>query len=353
MQQTLFWGTVVLLCYCGVRYALPCFLPTVLGGALASLLHPAAAKLCGMLGCRYRPCALLVSVVALAGLGLLLWSIGGLLLSQGSALLAGLPQFFEERILPMLGEAEEGFARLAEQIPLLRRTLGADAALSPENALAEAVSSLSGEILGWMGRVIASLPQLLLTCSFTVLAAVLFLQDYARITSFLIRHLPGRILRPMVESKRFLLFSLKKVVGAYLLIMVITFGEISVGLWLLRIPYFAALGFGIALLDILPFIGSGAVLLPWGLYELLVIKNTPLGLGLLLLYALVSAVRFFLEPKIVGGRIGLHPLATVTAMYAGLCAAGVAGLFLAPLFTTLAVHLLRQGFFSGQTKSSP
>lgn len=351
MQQTLFWGTVALLFYCGVRYALPCFLPTVLGGALASLLHPVAAKLCGALGCRYRPCALLVSVVALAALALLLWSVGGLLLRQGSALLAGLPQFLEERILPMLGEAEEGFARLAEQIPLLRRILGADAALSPD-ALAEAVASLSGGILGWMGRVIASLPQLLLTCSFTVLAAVLFLQDYARITLFLIRHLPGRILRPMVESKRFLLSSLKKVVGAYLLIMVITFGEISVGLWLLRIPYFAALGFGIALLDILPFIGSGVVLIPWGAYELLAAKNTPLGLGLLLLYALVSAVRFFLEPKIVGGRIGLHPLATVTAMYAGLRAAGVAGLFLTPLFTTLAVHLLRQGFFSGQMKSS-
>lgn len=81
----------------------------------------------------------------------------------------------------------------------------------------------------------------------------------------------------MVESKRYLLGAVQKVLFAYLCIMFITFGEITLGLWLLRVPYFAAIAFAIALLDILPFIGSGLFLIPWGAYHLLISRQTALG----------------------------------------------------------------------------
>ena len=184
--------------------------------------------------------------------------------------------------------------------------------------------------------------------TFTVLSTIFFLQDYAGITGFIVRSLPGRWLRPMVESKRYLFGAVQKVLLAYLCIMFITFGEIALGLWLLRVPYFAAIAFAIALLDILPFIGSGLFLIPWGAYHLLISRQTALGAGLLLLYAVVTVVRMWLEPRIVGGRIGLHPLATLTAMYAGLKIFGFWGLLLAPLGTTLLLHLRQGGYLRGE-----
>ena len=72
LQGAAFWGVVLGLCYLGLRYALPCFLPLVLGAVMAAALHPAAAGLCRRLGWRYRPCAVLVAVAALTLLGLLL-----------------------------------------------------------------------------------------------------------------------------------------------------------------------------------------------------------------------------------------------------------------------------------------
>ena len=265
--------------------------------------------------------------------------MGGLLVRQGSALLPQLPRFFQETLLPLLEDLEEKWSSL------LQRRDAAGWTGSLETVLQNAVSSLSGQLLSWLGGFVAALPSILFTCVFTVLSTVFFLQDYAHITGLIVRSLPGRLLRPMVESKRFMLGAVRKVLFAYLCIMLITFAEIALGLWLLRVPYFAVVAFVIALLDILPFIGSGLFLIPWGLFHLLPGHRSPLGLGLLLLYAVVAVVRMWLEPRIVGRRIGLHPLATLTAMYAGLRLFGFWGLLLAPLGTTLLLHLAQGGFF--------
>ena len=109
LQGVAFWGVVLGLCYLGLRYALPCFLPLVLGAIMAAALHPAAAGLCRRLGWRYRPCAVLVAVAALTLLGLMLWGIGGVVVRQGSALLPQIPAFYRETLLPLAEELREKY----------------------------------------------------------------------------------------------------------------------------------------------------------------------------------------------------------------------------------------------------
>lgn len=343
------WAAVILLVYAGLRYALPCFLPLLLGGILAAVLHPPAMWLCGRIGCAYRPCAVAVATLALSALGLILWALGGLIYAQGSALILKLPAFYRETAVPFL-DGLQGFLAKAEGHFHTAGAASAGWASSAGATLGEMVTAFSGRMLGWAGSLVSALPSGMLTVSFTVLSTYLFLMDYRRIASFAIRILPASTLRPLVESKRFLLGKVEKVISAYLLILVITFIEITLGLWLLRVPYFAVIGLTIALLDILPFIGSGMVLIPWGLLTLFVQKNTPLGLGLLILYGIVATVRFWIEPRIVGGRIGLHPLATLTAMYAGLRLFGFWGFLTAPLLVTLGVHLYRSGMIFRRTQ---
>ena len=254
----------------------------------------------------------------------------------------GAKESYRETLLPLAEELREKWQTLQQG------RAGGGWGTSLEEVLQNAVTSLSRRVVGWLGGIASSLPSILFTLTFTVLSTIFFLQDYAGITGFIVRSLPGRWLRPMVESKRYLLGAVQKVLFAYLCIMFITFGEITLGLWLLRVPYFAAIAFAIALLDILPFIGSGLFLIPWGAYHLLISRQTALGAGLLLLYAVVTVVRMWLEPRIVGGRIGLHPLATLTAMYAGLKIFGFWGLLLAPLGTTLLLHLRQGGYLRGE-----
>ena len=144
------------------------------------------------------------------------------------------------------------------------------------------------------------------------------------------------------ESKDFLVGTVRQVLKAYLLIMAITFGEISLGLWLLRVDYYLIIGLTVAVLDILPVLGSGSILIPWGIWTLLG-GNLPLGAGILLLYAVVTGVRTVLEPRLVGGGMGLSPLVTLISMYVGMKLLGVGGLILAPMAVTLVLFLEESG----------
>ena len=95
----------------------------------------------------------------------------------------------------------------------------------------------------------------------------------------------------------------------------------------------------LALVDAIPILGTGTVLLPWSLicfWE----GNTTRGVGLLLLYAVAAATRTVLEPKLVGKHLDLDPLATLVALYAGFRLWGIPGLLLAPIFASAVKSLL-------------
>ena len=193
-------------------------------------------------------------------------------------------------------------------------------------------------LLAAAGSFAGRLPAVLLACSFTVLSSFFILPDYERIGAFLLRQLPQRWAGLARESKDFLFATIRQVLAAYLLIMLITFGEVSLGLWLLRVDYYLIIGLLVAVVDILPVVGSGSVLVPWGLWTLL--QGSPtLGAGILLLYGVVTGVRTVLEPRIVGRRIGLSPLVTLIAMYTGMKLGGFMGLIAAPMAVTLLLFL--------------
>lgn len=91
----------------------------------------------------------------------------------------------------------------------------------------------------------------------------------------------------------------------------------------------------IAVIDILPVLGVGTVLIPWATIAFIE-RNMRLGFGLLILYGVIVIVRQFAEPKIVGGTLGIHPLLTLAAMYLGFRLFGVAGMIIGPILALLA-----------------
>lgn len=99
--------------------------------------------------------------------------------------------------------------------------------------------------------------------------------------------------------------------------MLITFGELALGLLLLRVDLALVLSALIALVDALPVLGTGTVLVPWALVSLLG-GNWKLALGLAVLYGVIWLVRSLLEPRLIGSRVGLPPLAALLSLYVGL-----------------------------------
>jgi sporulation integral membrane protein YtvI len=122
----------------------------------------------------------------------------------------------------------------------------------------------------------------------------------------------------------------RQYIRACLLLGLLTFLLSFIGLAVLRVPYAFILALLLAVVDLLPLLGTGIILIPWAVISLL-LGQIRLGIGLLVLYGVASLVRQILEPKLIGEGLGLHPLFSLLAMYAGLRLFGVGGMILAPL----------------------
>lgn len=115
----------------------------------------------------------------------------------------------------------------------------------------------------------------------------------------------------------------------------------TLGFWLLGNPYYILSGIGIGILDALPVFGTGTVLLPWALAELLR-RKWKYGLGLLALYLICYCMREYLEAKLMGDQVGLSPLETLMSMYVGLELFGIWGFFLGPVGLLLIEDLVKE-----------
>lgn len=120
------------------------------------------------------------------------------------------------------------------------------------------------------------------------------------------------------------------VIRSYALIMLLTFTELSILFSLFGIGNSVLKAAIIALLDILPILGTGAVMIPWAIISF-VLGSTTLGLKLLAIYIIVTVVRNYVEPKIVGAQLGLHPIITLVSMFIDLRLFGFWGLFGLPV----------------------
>ena len=209
-------------------------------------------------------------------------------------------------------------------------------AFPPELAsrISEAVGKLISGGLTLLGQTVTSLagavPQFFFFILVTLISLVYFALDYNRINSFAVSILPDSAVKLLRRLRDGILTVIKKYILSYSLIMLITYFVLLIGLWLLRVDHALILALLIALLDILPILGVGTVLVPWSIFEL-VMGNKFLGIGLILLFVVSSVIRQISEPKIVGKSLNLHPIITLMMLYVGYALFGFAGLLLGPV----------------------
>ena len=115
-----------------------------------------------------------------------------------------------------------------------------------------------------------------------------------------------------------------------------------IGLFILKVNNAFPLALIIAFVDLLPIFGTGTVLIPWGIVQI-VMGNTFLGVGLLFLYVVSAILRYFLEPKIIGNKVGVEPIVSLFAMFVGLKLFGILGLILLPLTVSVLTVLHNNG----------
>ena len=185
-------------------------------------------------------------------------------------------------------------------------------------------------------NVVKNVPSAIISVVIGIIALIFFTKDYDRIVRFIRLQLPDNKKNILSEIKQIFSKTILKMFRAYGLIMLITFGELMIGFSILKAiglldnNYIVMIAVAIAIFDILPVAGSGGILIPWSLINL-VLGNFGLALGIIIIYIAISVIRQYLEPKIVGSTLGVHPIITLAGLYFGLKLFGFMGMFIVPL----------------------
>lgn len=322
----------VLCVWLTARFLLPIGLPFLLGWGVSRVSLPLERRLT-----RRIPFASFLSVTVIAAaVGGLVWLLGWGLFAGLERLSARLPGLLSSLSGPVSG-LEASLLRLAKRLP---EGLSAPAAQWIDQFFAGS-SVLAGTLSDWVlslaGRILMSVPDILLFALTLLLSAYLFSSEREGLRAFLSQHVPAQ----WRERWQKVLKKLRTALAAYfktqLRLSLVILGLTAAGLLVLGRRNALPLALLIAVVDALPVFGSGTILIPWGVISFLK-GNAVLGIGLLVLYALCSVSRAFLEPRFLGKQIGLNPLLTLIALYAGYRLFGILGMILLPF----AVILLKQ-----------
>lgn len=325
-----------------LKYAVPYVLPFIIGFAIAFMLKPIVRFLSSKLHLNPRFCGAVVILFTYALLALALWFLGARLISALQDLFGNAEQYFDSYIAPILEKLNSFTVDTVAVISPDLAPQANDLFREVMQSLQSGIISLSGNVVGSIANIGAKVPGFLVAFAFTIMSSIFISMDYTQFTSFLLRQLPKRWRDMVFEIKGYFVGTILRYIRAYIILMMITFAELSVGFGVIGISNPIGVAAIIALCDALPVLGTGGIVIPWILLELLK-GNYQLVIGLTVVYIIVTVVRNFIEPKVIGQQLGLHPIVTLVSIYVGFKLIGVAGMIVLPIVVQIIVSLNESG----------
>ena len=326
-----------------VRYALPALSPFLFAYLIASLLQPVIRRMEKL----HIPRKLAAAALVLACI-LLLASLCYLVVSRVYAELSGIAQNAAELLDRARRDPEFAggvIRRIDSAIPFfeLENVLtelwnGVNAEF--ESAAADLLGAVTSRVLPILGDVIGFLPGAFLYAFVLALSAYYVAVDRGAIRRLAVSVLPEGARSHLSAARRELSGTLGSMLRAYSVIFLMTFLELLAAFLLMRVEYPLVAAFIIAAVDILPVLGAGMILAPWGIGAL-ILGDTARGLALLCTFGVMTVIREIAEPRLVGKSIGASPLMTLVSMYAGLKLFGVPGMIFAPVAVTASRNIYK------------
>lgn len=309
--------------YVGLKYLLPVMVPFFIGWLMAVWMYPLVSKLEKKLHIKKSLLAGVFMGLFWAGAGFLLFQGGRLFLGQVRAWL-GQYDLIQARLWGVVDECCHALENMIGiQASDSRKFIAENVERMGENfmdsigpdTIFQATQWIRGGILLVSGAIIA------------FISGVLFVKDLDDIR----RHLRSyRFYLPWKRVLRRLKETGVTYLKAQLIIMVVIALICTVGMWLLKSPYYLIFGIGLGVLDALPIIGTGLILYPTIL--ILFLKgDTTFAVGCIAIELITSLVREFMEPRLIGDKLGVYPIVIMGAIYLGFFVFGIAGFFLGPL----------------------
>lgn len=329
---------IVGIVYIFIKHVLILVMPFIIGFLVALLLRPVIKLVSDKFHVPNKIAAVALVLLSYIGISSLVWWVGVRFVVLVKNSIVRLPETYVLQIEPAIRDIFENIEKASAKLDPMMVQVIQDIAASISQSTGSVITKTSSTVIEFISSSISFVPGLFLGIIFAVISSLFFAIDYNKITSYISNRLPSKNPSLLTEFKILATGIGFKYVKAYAILMAVTFAELAFGLLLLRVDGAIEVAALIAVIDSLPVLGTGGVVIPWIFIELIQ-GNFPFAFGLTALYLLIAVVRNILEPKLIGEQIGLHPLIMLINMYVGVKIFGFVGLIALPVTIVVIKYL--------------
>lgn len=325
-----------------LKFLLPYTAPFILAFLTATLVEPLVGFMYKRLSFK-RPFAAVICTLGLLAIliGLTVFAAGRIIY-EISSFIKQLPSFLAPFLSLFRGAEESLYGYIIAAPPEVQGFFE-----STLNSLREQSSGLPSllyeKLFAFLSSLARSMPRIIFFAITFGMSEFFISAGYPTVRDFIMRQIPVNRQVWFRGLKGGLFDALGTWLRAELALMGITFIQLTIAFLILRIDYAVLLAGLIAFIDALPFFGTGMVLVPWMLLSL-VGGDMNRAIFLLCTFIVITLVRSFLEPKLLGGESGVHPAATLMAIYMGFKISGIAGMIICPILLMLLKKLNDTGY---------
>lgn len=328
-------AAVLILVFVGFKYVLPACVPLIIGFIFSGIIIRPVNFLHKKLKINRSILAGIFTLLIVTLGGFLFYLLIAQLVYQANSLFDNLPEY-AEKLGALFLSLVETVETYLQNIPFI----GGDGGLN----LTELISNIKlpefsfGSIIGPVGSVASSVPGILISAVFIFVSTYFLTSQRREITGFVKKSIGAR-LSDIAENVNIIFKdSVFKWLKSQGILMTVTFCILFVGFGVMRLDYFFALAFFIAIIDALPVLGVGTILIPWAAVSIFS-QDYRRAIVLCVLYLIILVVRNVLEPKIMGVQLGVHPFAMLLCVYFGYRFGGFLGMFLTPIIVICIIKL--------------
>lgn len=326
------------------------YMPFLIAFIISLLLEPVIRLLMKKTKLKRKTSSIIVFIFALSVIiGFLGWGITTLI-SEISNILGNINVFLDKGYTLI--------QNLINSIDFKKIQISSQVLNTINDSFSEALNTVTGwikNLLTGAMNFITSIPSIGIYIVVTFLSLYFICVDKVYMLDQLEHHLPRSWVKKINGHTKDLTKTLGRYLKAEAILVLISFVISLIGLYIfhfvgfnVKFPLVAALGIGFV--DALPIFGSGTVMLPWAIISALN-GDLNLGIGLLILWIIMCIVRQFIEPKMISGQIGIHPIFTLIAMYTGFRIIGITGMLIGPIVLIILKNIFATLIDDGVFKS--
>lgn len=343
-------GTIAFILFCcyGIPWLVKFFMPFVIALIIAWMANPLVKFAESKLKLKRKFGSIVVIVLALAVVGLIIYAVISLAVYEISGLAENLPKWWENvsnSVSSVVNTSKNKWNAAYTSLPTNVREWLDNAIDGTAGEFRDWTSGISNGFANAAKETASHMALTLVSCIMCLIGSYFFVAERDNLAGLSSRILPQGIKKRLDVVTG----TLKDAVGGYFKaqfkIMGFVYLVLLVGLLILRVRYALIIGLLIALLDFLPFFGTGAVMWPWAVI-CLIQKDYKMGIGLFVVWALSQLVRQLVQPKMLSTSVGLPPIPTLILLYVGFRLKGALGLIFAVPIGMIVVNLYRAGMFS-------